>query len=85
MNLTTLREEMDAVDRELVALFLRRMELSERIAAVKAAEGLSVCQPKRERQVLAAVGEAAPPELRPYVTQLYETILALSRKRQEER
>lgn len=85
MDLTNLREQIDAVDRELTALFLRRMALSDEIAAVKAAEGLPILQPERERQVLNAVCGQAPEELRPAVTRLYETIFALSRERQEER
>lgn len=85
MDLTNLREQIDAVDRELTALFLRRMALSDEIAAVKAAKGLSILQPERERQVLNAVCEQAPEELRPAVTRLYETIFALSCERQEER
>ncbi len=85
MDLTSLREQIDAVDRELTALFLRRMALSDKIAAVKAAEGLPILQPERERQVLGAVCGQTPEALRPAVARLYGTIFALSRERQEER
>ncbi len=84
MELVALRNEIDEIDRQLSALFVRRMALSAQIAAVKAAEGLPVFQPAREESVLAAVCANAPEALRGDLRELYRTIFALSRKRQEE-
>ena len=41
MELTDLRREMDAIDRELLALFARRMALSGEIAGLKKAAALA--------------------------------------------
>ena len=48
MELTDLRREMDAIDRELLALFARRMALSGEIAGLKKAAALPVFDPARE-------------------------------------
>ena len=42
MDLDELRKEIDAVDRQIVALFEKRMEISERIAAYKQKVGMQV-------------------------------------------
>lgn len=79
MDLSALREEIDRVDAALAPLFLRRMELSRQIAAVKAAQGLPIRVPEREAEVLERVSAAAPEELKASVRALYEEILRLSR------
>ena len=48
------RSEIDAIDRELAALFLRRMGVTEKVGQYKLANGLAVLDPQRERQVIAA-------------------------------
>ena len=52
MELTDLRREMDAIDRELLALFARRMALSGEIAGLKKAAALPVFDPAREEEKL---------------------------------
>ena len=79
MNLSELRGEIDRVDAALVPLFLRRMELSRQIAAVKAAQGLPIRVPAREAEVLDRVSAAAPEELKAAVRALYAEIMRLSR------
>lgn len=83
MDLTDYRAQIDAVDSELVRAFAARMEIAAQIAAYKRAHGLPVLQPAREEEKLNALSEAAPEALRPYLTQLYRTIFALSRAYQE--
>ncbi len=46
------RDHIDALDRELVELLARRVQLSRRAGAVKAARGLVVRDPARERALL---------------------------------
>ena len=79
MELSELRGEIDRVDAALVPLFLRRMDLSRQIAAVKAAQGLPIRVPAREAEVLDRVSAAAPEALKPSVRALYAEILRLSR------
>ena len=82
MELSELRDEIDRVDGELTALFLRRMEVSRRIASVKAGQGLPILNAAREAAVLERAGAFAPEELRESVRALYAEILRLSREYQ---
>jgi len=52
MNLETLREQLNAIDRELLELAARRQALSTDIARVKRASGLPTRDYGREREVL---------------------------------
>lgn len=52
MNLETLREQLDAIDRELLELAARRQALSTDIARVKRESGLPTRDYGREREVL---------------------------------
>ena len=82
-DLTSLRRDIDAIDRELVALFRRRMEVAEQVAAYKIANDLPVLDAQRERQVIAAKTELVQaPEEKAELAKLYETLMSLSRARQ---
>lgn len=50
--LTPLRNQIDSVDREMMALLSQRMGLARQIAAVKRTEGIPVYQPQRWAAVL---------------------------------
>lgn len=78
MSLDQLRSEVDAIDRELLALFLRRMALAKDIAAHKKAAGLPIYHPSRERAVLARVRRDAG-ALAPEAEALYQAIFKISR------
>lgn len=83
-DLKDLRREIDAVDRQMVELFRRRMEITRQVGEYKAAHGLPVLDQARERQVLTEKGELAGEELRPAVTTLFQTVMALSRRQQRD-
>ena len=50
MDLKDYRLEMDAIDDELVALFVKRMEVAARIADYKKENDLPILAPARERE-----------------------------------
>ena len=83
MDIQDYRKEIDRIDRELVALFVRRMEVSAGIAAYKQAHGLPVLDAAREQAKLQQVAELAPEQLRPDTAELYRTLFALSRGYQQ--
>lgn len=83
MELSELRAHIDRVDTELLRLFLERMELSEQIAAYKAAHGLPILCPAREREILDNVAEQSG-AYRHYACRLFSTLMELSRRRQAE-
>ena len=84
MELSELRNEIDQIDTELTALFLRRMEVSRRIAEVKASKSLPIQNTAREAAVLEKVSATAPEELKESVRALYTEIMRLSREYQAE-
>lgn len=83
-ELDALRGEIDAIDRELTALFRRRMDVTRRVGEYKLERGLPVLDATRERQVLAEKAALAGPELAPAAVRLYQTIMALSRRQQRD-
>ena len=84
MDLTQCREKIDELDRQLVALFAERMELSRAIAEYKKENGLPVLDASREKEKLDRVAEQSPAELREYTRRLYALIFELSRDYQRE-
>lgn len=83
-ELQRLRGEIDAIDRELVELFRRRMAVTRQVGEYKRAEGIPVLDPERERQLLQSKGELAGEELRPAAITLFQTVMALSRRQQRD-
>ena len=82
-HLTTLRGEMDQIDRELTQLLLRRLDLAQTIGKHKQELGLPALDQRRELQVLQNVSaQTADQERRLGLAQLYENVLALSRRAQ---
>ena len=83
-ELQTLRGEIDAIDRELVELFRRRMAVTRQVGEYKRAKGIPVLDQERERQLLQSKGVLAGEELRPAVVTLFQTVMALSRRQQRD-
>lgn len=83
MDLTDYRAQIDAIDRQMVALFQERMDISAEIGRLKQAQGLPVLQPEREREKLLQVSTLSRKELEPYISSLYSRIFELSRERQQ--
>ena len=83
-ELQRLRGEIDAIDRELVELFRRRMAVTRQVGEYKRAKGVPVLDQERERQLLQNKGELAGEELRPAVITLFQTVMALSRRQQRD-
>ncbi len=62
-GLQDLRGEIDAIDRQMVELFRRRMDVTARVGQYKRERGIPVLDQARERQVLQNKGELAGEEL----------------------
>ena len=63
-ELAALRERIDAVDRELLALLNRRAELARAVGEIKKREGSAVFRPEREAQVVEQLKSVNPGPLR---------------------
>lgn len=55
MDLSDLRKEIDDIDEALIPILLKRMVLSEQVAAYKQQHGIPVLDAQREQEILARV------------------------------
>lgn len=83
MELSEIRTKIDAVDDQLLQLFLERMALSEEVAAYKNEHHLPILNKQREREILAKVTEKSGEKER-YAYHLFSTLFELARSRQAE-
>ena len=83
LNLEEIRKEISAINDEMLALFVKRMELSAQVAAYKKANGLPTLDRKREESILQKVADNTSDEYRQYALQLFKTMMDLSKEYQE--
>ncbi len=81
-NLETIREDIDSADRQLIELLKHRFELSLQVAEVKRITGAPVCDPAREREILARLCARAGKEYEAEIRTIYSGIFSLSKARQ---
>ena len=83
MDLTELRERIDAIDARIVELFEQRMDICGQVAEYKIAVGKNVFDKTREAEKLAKVRSLAHNEFNGFCTvELFEQIMSMSRKLQ---
>lgn len=83
-DLHEIRQELDQVDRQIVALFEARMTLCRDVARYKLAHEMPVLDRSREEQVLLSrCGMLRDEYWSEPLRALYEEIMALSRREQE--
>jgi chorismate mutase len=84
--LDELRQEIERVDRALIALMAQRHAIAREVGACKRAQGQSVLDPAREAAVVARAGalarEAGLPD--DDVRALFRGLIALSRRAQHD-
>lgn len=80
-----LRQQIDQIDRELVQLFEKRMEVSTEIAAYKLANDIPVLDAEREKTVINKnISYLHDRTLDSYVSEFSKHLMELSRARQKE-
>ena len=85
MDLKELREQIDAVDRQIVDLFQKRMRICADIADYKKKTGKAVYDAQREREKMNELAGMAEPEFRKDICALYSSVMDLSRSYQARR
>jgi len=83
LDLNTIREEIDTINKEMLSLFERRMELSALVAAYKLEHGMEVFVPAREVQIMENVRQSSRPEFAAHNLALFNAILRESRAFQQ--
>ncbi len=81
-DLARLRVEIEQVDRDMIKLIAKRVELARQVGAVKRAAGLPALDPSREAAVIRRVSEVAREEGAPEedVRYLFWHIIGMSRR-----
>lgn len=83
MDLNEIRKEIDGVDKQIVELFQRRMELAGMVAANKKETGKAIYDRKREQEKLEQLGALASNEFnRNSIEELFLQIMSISRRYQ---
>ena len=83
MDLSEIRAKIDAVDEQLLELFLQRLALAEDVGRYKKANNLPILNTIREQEVLDKVSARAG-DRADYACRMFSSLFALSRARQEE-
>lgn len=81
-DLKEIRNEIDEIDSQIVSLYEQRMQRTTEVAEYKISVGKQVLDKQREREKIHAVKQLAKEENRYGVGELFEQIMAMSRKRQ---
>ena len=79
MEIGQLREQIDAIDKEMLSLFEKRMQVSTEIAEYKRENNLPVYDGKREREKIAKVTEEASEEMKDYARNFITELMDFSK------
>lgn len=83
MDLLELRGEIDKIDKEIVSLYEKRMEISKQVAEYKIETGKKVFDKAREEEKLTALKNMTHNEFNRHgIVELFEQIMSMSRKLQ---
>ncbi len=82
MDLKEIRNEIDAIDSEIVRLFEKRMQTVKQVARYKIENNMPVLSTGREREIISRMTEQVSPELAVYTKILYNTLFDVSRSYQ---
>lgn len=84
MDILQIREQIDDIDQQLLALFAQRMELTKAVGKEKAAASLPIYNPDREQEILEKVKATLPQELGDYGCAWFSSLFQQSRAYQGE-
>ncbi len=78
-ELGDIRKELDAIDTEILDLFIKRQNLAKEVARYKKANNVPILRPERENEILGRVRAAAGEEYGSAAVSLFEELLRSSR------
>lgn len=78
MDITNYREEIDRIDKELVALIDERMRVAEKIAMWKVENGKRIVDPIREHALLEKISEMSSDDLVYYNRMMFTMLMEMS-------
>ncbi len=84
MDLSEIRKEIDSIDDELLALFLKRMELCNGVAKYKKENNMAVFQRGREDDILQRMQSKSPDRMKKGTRLFYRNIMDISKSIQQQ-
>ncbi len=84
MELNNLRNEISAIDEEILELFIKRMSICSNVASYKIENGLPVFQSDREKEIINRVRDASPDWLKNSAEVLFNSIMDISKCKQQQ-
>ncbi len=84
-TLESLRKKIDEVDKDILVLVLKRLELVDQVVDVKRAEKIPVFVPGREDEILDKLVSGVDSKYASYVRDLFMSVLDVSKRYQVER
>lgn len=81
-EISQVREELDGIDKELLALFEKRLDLVNQVAEIKRQGNISITDEKREQAVIDQALELTRPENRGEVISFTRSLISLAKLRQ---
>ena len=82
-DLAEARRNIDRINSELVALLVERMDNVDKVAGYKAAHGLPISDPEREKQILEKVAQLAGEEYAGDIVPVFQAVFTASCRREE--
>lgn len=82
MDINELRNNIDAIDSKLLALFCERLDTVDKIAEYKRENGIEIKDGGREADILARIDSTLSADYSSAANQLYQAIFDVSRRRQ---
>ena len=79
MNLNDIRKEIDAIDKEILSLFIKRMECAKKIALIKERDNIPIVNEAREEEVLKNMA-ADTHDFKEETIELFSKIMDISKK-----
>ncbi|MBO4554881.1 MAG: chorismate mutase [Clostridia bacterium] len=82
-KLEELRKRIDGVDEQICALLKERFDLVKEVGEAKKNLGVNVENKDREQEIIEAVRNRLPEELKDYAEEIYRTIFKVSKEYQK--
>lgn len=77
------RKQIDKIDKKLIKLFEKRMEISKSIGEYKKEHNMEIFDSEREKEILKDRAlQTKNPENREYVVEFFENLMNISKKKQ---
>lgn len=83
MNLTDLRNQIDLIDTQIIALLNQRWALAPFIIEAKASTDINVLDPEREALIIKKLQALSPKTPNDVIEKIWKEIMKESRRRQE--